>query len=122
MDRHLLNVAFIENRHKEMDMYPFYDNGLSLYSTYSNDAAIELLDNCMYNGNMGSDEDVRNAILLGLDSVGLSVTNLVRLDKLDKQAVIKVISRSDKFGQTQQDRRDAMTRFIMNQLKDLRGV
>ncbi len=122
LDRHLLNVAIIQDVENNICICPLYDNGISLYSIYADDIAIEFLNSYRYDGRMGCDEDVLRAINIGLDAIGIGVSNLVRIGKIDRNTLNKVIQSADKFKQISKTRKSAMVNFSMNQLKNLRSI
>lgn len=119
-DRHLENLSIYKKSNNQKIWYPLYDNGFCCFSVYDNDTAIQCLNNRFYSSRIGQSEDILNTLykyrqLIFKDDL----RKIIRYDKLNKELILKIIDKADKYNQMTEKRRDATADFILKQAKDI---
>lgn len=118
-DRHLENLpVYIVN--KKITWYPLYDNGLSCFSMSLNDAAIQFLNQGFYSSRMGFSDDILRALNKYRDIIYKDdIRHIVKYHILNKEILLSIICRCDKYNQINKKRRTAMINFILRHCKDI---
>lgn len=114
-DRHLENIG-VYRRDNKISLYPLYDNGISCFSTESNDNAITFLNNGFYSSRMGTDEEILTVIMKykRIFSI-LDLNTIINLRNLNYNTLYNIIKHSDKYNQMSERRIEATIEFILNQ-------
>ncbi|MBO5389211.1 MAG: HipA domain-containing protein [Lachnospiraceae bacterium] len=119
-DRHLENISIYMGNKKNIKLYPLYDNGLCCFASYANDAAIECLDRGFYSSRMGFSEDIYKAICLYRNIIFKDdLRKLIKYNLLNKNRILNIIDKADKYNQMNMKRREATANFIMRQTTDI---
>lgn len=122
-DRHLENLAVLRVDNRKIRWYPLYDNGFCLSACSSHDIAIEELNRGFYASRMGDSSDIEQAILDFRHIIFPDdLRNLIKYNKLNENIILNIIDRADKYNQMPNNRRIAITKFIIRQIKMIHNI
>jgi len=123
-DRHLENISIYKNmNNRTIVMYPLYDNGLCCFSIYNNEDAIERLQKRFYPSRMGSSDEIMDAIIKYRHIIYPdNLINIIQYNNVNKDIIMNIINRSDKYKQMKPDRKEAIAEFILSQIKDIHNI
>lgn len=118
-DRHLENLALIK-RDRIYTWYPLYDNGICCFSVLSNDTAIEALNKGFFDTRIGTSYEILEALYKYRNTIYKgNILDIVNYSKVNKELLLNIIDRADKYKQLGIRRREATANFIMKQIETI---
>lgn len=119
LDRHMDNLSVYKSKNS-IQWYPLYDNGYCCFSTYGNDSAIQSLKNGFYLSRLGYDNEIFESLYRHRNTIySDDIRKIIRYNKINRDILIKIFNKANKYNQLTDERRDASIEFILGNIKDI---
>ena len=115
IDRHMDNLA-IYNDGRVIHLYPLYDNGLCCFSSFSNDTAIQCLNNGFYSSRNGNDVEIYDALKYYRNIYHGDLRDIIYYHRINYDVLNSIIDKSNKYNQLSAKRKEATIQFILKQV------